>query len=156
MFNIRNLSKENRRGVSISPNGLTDWSAPALDQTLIEPICMAGIVRRPADDQHPSLILFSNPNNLDRPDGKESPGGHRDRKNLTIRLSRDDGRIWTADRVLEPGFAAYSDLAVLPSGEVLCFYERGGDPNANPPQRSSYARLTLARFPVEWVTYTGD
>ena len=34
-------------------------------------------------------ILFANPHNLDRADGKGKPGTSRDRKNLSIKLSYD-------------------------------------------------------------------
>ncbi|MFV0443370.1 MAG: exo-alpha-sialidase [Planctomycetaceae bacterium] len=148
MFNIRNLSLENRKGVSISPNGATEWSPPALVEALVEPICMASIVRRPAKGDRPALVVFANPDNLERKDGKEPPGGGRDRKNVTIQLSRDDGQTWFAKQTLEPGASAYSDLAVLPSGEVLCLYERGREGSS----RGAYARLTLARFTIDWVT----
>jgi len=152
MLNLRSQSAENRRAVTFSMDGATDWSTPQFDDALKEPICMAGIVRRSGRDGRPPLLVFSNPDNLERADGKVTPGGGRDRRNLTIQFSADDGRTWRAKRVLEPGFSAYSDLAVLDSGEVLCFYEGGGDPQGTPPTRSSYARLTLARFPIEWIT----
>ncbi len=38
-------------------------------------------------------------------------------------MSRDEGATWTVAKVLEPGTAAYSDLAVQRDGTVLCFYE---------------------------------
>jgi sialidase-1 len=41
-------------------------------------------------------------------------------------------------KLLQPGQSAYSDLAVLPDGTILCLYE-GGD------------KLTLARFGLDWV-----
>lgn len=148
LLNVRNHSLENRRAVTISPNGATDWSLPQLAEALVEPVCMAGIVRRPANDQQPSLIAYSHPDNLTRSDGKERPGEGRDRKNLTIQLSRDDAQTWYAKRTLESGSSAYSDLAVLPTGEFLCFYERGAE---QPSSRGAYGRLTLARFSAAWV-----
>ena len=42
--------------------------------------------------------------------------------------------------VLEPGPSAYSDLASLPDGTILCFYERG--------EKDPYEKLTLARIPA--------
>ncbi len=48
------------------------------------------------------------------------------RRNLTIRLSYDEGKTWPVKKVLEPGPAGYSDLAVGPDGSIFCFFERGG------------------------------
>ena len=140
MLNARTLAKENRRVVTTSPDGATHWSEPHLDDALLEPICMASMVRlskKPASDKN--RILFSNPDNLSRADGKETPGGHRDRKNLSIKLSYDEAKTWRVNKVLEADRSAYSDLAVLPDGTILCFYER--------PKL-----LTLARFNLEWLT----
>ena len=61
-------------------------------------------------------------------------------------------------RVLEPGPSAYSDLAVLPDGTILCFYERGRPGALRPGSRREdwpYARLTLARFPRAWLESGG-
>lgn len=146
MLNARNESKTHRRLVTISPNGATDWSTPKFDDTLLEPICMAGLVRyRHSDD---NLLLFSNPHNLARVDGKIEPGKSRDRRNVTIKLSRDDGQTWLPGRTVEPGASSYSDLAVTPTGTILCFYGRGPKPGF------AGTHLTLARFNLAWLTET--
>ena len=72
--------------------------------------------------------------------------GMKPRKNLTIRLSEDDGQTWPIKRVLEPGVAAYSDLACAPDGTIYCLYERGGIHNMFDTQF-----LTLARMPPGWL-----
>lgn len=144
MLNVRNESKTHRRLITISPNGATDWSTPKFDDTLLEPICMAGLVRyRYGDD---NLLLFSNPHNLARADGKAEPGKSRDRRNVTVKLSRDDGRTWLAGRAIEPAASSYSDLAVTPTGTILCFYGRGPKPGF------AGTALTLARFNLAWLT----
>jgi sialidase-1 len=71
-----------------------------------------------------------------------------DRRDLTIRLSYDEGETWPVRKLIESGPAAYSDLAVLPDGAALCFYERGQDK----PDGSPYGFLTLARFNLDWLT----
>ena len=76
----------------------------------------------------------------------------RDRRNVSIKLSYDEGKTWAANRTLEPGFSGYSDLAVLPDGAVLCFYERGGT-DGKSIYRTSL--LTVARVTEDWVT-AGD
>ncbi len=150
MLNVRSESKANRRLVTTSKDGASGWSKPQFDQGLLEPICMASIVRlseKPASDQN--RIIFANPDNLSRADGKEAAGKSRDRKNLSIKLTYDEGETWVVHKVLEPGPSAYSDLAVAKDGTILCFYERT---SAGSKTAASTARLTLARFNLEWLT----
>jgi sialidase-1 len=96
--------------------------------------------------------VFANPHNLARADGKEEPGKGRDRKNLSIKLSYDEGQTWPVNKSLEPGYSAYSDLALLPDGTILCFYERGRKSDEEKKKPTSYAGLTMARFNLEWLT----
>jgi sialidase-1 len=111
MLNIRNESPRHRRLVSISKDGISGWSAPASDEALFDPICMASIIR--VGD----WLVFSNPAG----DGKTKA-----RKDLTIRTSGDNGKTWAVSRMLEEGIAGYSDLAVRPDESLLCFFECGG------------------------------
>ena len=150
MLNIRSESPGNRRLLTYSADGATGWTKPAFHEQLWEPICMASTARvstKPAADKN--RIVFANPHNLKRADSKETPGKSRDRKNLSIKLSYDEGQTWPVDKVLEPGFSGYSDLAMLPDGTILCFYERQSTDN-----QSSYKTglLTVARFGVDWLT----
>lgn len=143
MLNARSPSKANRRLVTISPDGATKWSKPAFDDALVEPVCMGSLLSVPGTKQ----VLFSNPDNLEKAGAKvpPAPGSGRDRKNLTVRLSDGSGKTWVAKKVIEPGFSAYSDLALAKDGSVLLFYERAGE------KGNGYGRLTVARFAVEWV-----
>lgn len=152
MFNIRSESKRHRRGVATSADGGATWAEPRFDDALLEPICMGSLVRLTTEkDGGRNRLLFANPDNLARKDGKEAEGKGRDRKNLTVRVSYDEGATWAASRALEPGQSAYSDLAVR-GGEILCLYE-----NAS-VDGSDYrtGRLTLARFNLEWLTSGKD
>jgi sialidase-1 len=152
MLNVRSESKPNRRLVTVSLDGATSWSRPRFDDALLEPICMASIVRLSSKpDSDKNRFVFANPHNLERADGKESPGKSRDRMNLAIKLSYDEGQTWAVSKSLEPGPSAYSDLAVLPDGTLLCFYEHGRNDDGK-QKSSSYARLTVARFNLEWLT----
>lgn len=132
----RNVSKANRKIVVTSPDGASGWSKPEFQNRLPEPICMASIATIPGK---PGLVLFTCPDSLARDaKGKELPAGRARRHNLSVWLSRDDGRTWGPPRVLEAGPSAYSDLAVLPDGRILCLCEAGG-------------AIRLARFGLEWV-----
>ncbi|MBA4063871.1 MAG: exo-alpha-sialidase [Isosphaera sp.] len=146
VLNTRSESKANRRLVTRSPDGATRWSKPEFDDALVEPVCMAGFLAVPGPKP---VLLFSNPDNLEKAGAKAppAPGSNRDRKNVTVRVSDDGGKTWAAKRSVEAGFSGYSDLAALPDGTVLMLYERG--PADNPKAYSG--RLTLARFTVDWV-----
>jgi sialidase-1 len=150
LLNIRSESKQHRRAVAFSKDGATGWTRPAFDDALLEPICMASLARLTATPgQDRDRLLFANPHNLDRADGKTTPGVGRDRKNLTVKLSYDEGKTWPVSRVLEPGLAGYSDLAVGPDGTIFCFFERGSTDGKSVLQTRF---LTLARFNLEWLS----
>ena len=149
MLNARSESKRHRRIITTSSDGATNWSAPRFDEALLEPICMAGLVRvREPQETQSGLIAFSNPHNLARQDGKDTPGTSRNRVNVSIKLSDDEGQTWSASRTLEEGFSGYSDLAALPDGTILCFYERGST-DGKDIYRTGL--LTVARFNEAWV-----
>ena len=69
--------------------------------------------------------------------------GGRERKNLTVRVSYDEGTTWSVKRVVESGRSAYADLAMLPDVGILCLYEAG--------RERPYETLTLGRFNFEWL-----
>lgn len=145
MLSSRNTDPRNRRAVVYSRDGATGWTKPEFVDELLEPGCMAGLVIAPGLlGANRSLLLHSSPRTTDR--------AHRERKNVTIHVSQDDGRTWPARKLLQAGPSAYSDLAVLPDGTVLCLYENGkpGDTRRNGDW--AYARLTLARFNLDWLT----
>lgn len=148
LLNCRSESRVHRRLVTTSADGATKWSAPQFHADLPEPICMAGIVRV-SKGTKPNRLLFSNPDWLARADGKEAPGVGRDRKNVSLRLSYDEGTTWPVKKALEPGFSGYSDVAAAEDGMLFCLYERGSTDGTNIYKTGS---LTLARFNLEWLT----
>jgi sialidase-1 len=153
MLNSRSSSKAQRRLVTTSNDGASGWSVPRFQFDLVDPFCFASIQRLSLKKNgRRNRLLFSNPDNLARIDGKEEPGTSRDRKNLTVQLSYDEGKRWTHKRTLEPGEAGYSDLAVLPNGTILCLYEKGDEAAKGFHVES----LTLASFNLEWLTHGSD
>lgn len=134
MLVTRSASKPNRKLVAIGPDGATGWSQPMFHPELWEPVCMASVITHPS-----GVLLFSNPHTIGRDkEGREIPAGRGKRENLSIKLSRDQGRTWPVNRTLELGPSAYSDLAILPDGTVLCLYEAKED-------------IRVARFNLEWL-----
>jgi len=151
MLNVRSESKAHRRLVTISKDGATGWSTPKFDDALLEPICMGGIVRYSTAGRFgKNRILFSNPDNLSRADGKEAPGKSRDRKNVSVKLSYDEGQTWAVNKSIEPGPSMYSDIAVTKNDTILCFYGSSGSNTGL--GHFAGGRLTLARFNLEWLT----
>ena len=135
MLNIRHESKPPFRAISVSRDGISGWSKPVLDESLPEPVCMGSLLRLGAKDGK-ARLLFANPNN---------PVG-RERRNVSVRLSNDDGKTWAVTRTLEEGPSAYSDLAVGRDGTIHCFYERGA------PGKGAYRTLCVARFNEGWLS----
>lgn len=127
------------RGTALSGDGGETWSEPALARELNETPCQASLLRyNPADgDEADRMLLFSN---IDVALNAEV---HSQRKNMTVRLSRDDGRTWPVKRLINPGPSAYSCLAVLPDKTIALLYECG--------ENHPYERIRLAKFCLEWL-----
>ncbi|MBN2023978.1 MAG: exo-alpha-sialidase [Pirellulales bacterium] len=131
MLNMRNADRAQRtRLVSTSSDGGLTWSKPARDPALLEPVCQASLRRYGlAADGGRDRLLFSNPADRDA------------RRRMTVRLSHDEGESWPLSKVLHEGPSAYSCLAVLGDGTILCLYERG--------EKNPYETITLARFRLD-------
>jgi sialidase-1 len=144
MLSIRHGNRElYRRGVSYSPDGASGWTVPATDDELFDPVCMASMIRLTSkQNSDKSRLLFSNP---DSRDIEKHP-----RRNLTIKLSYDEGESWPVQKVLEPGAAGYSDLAVGPDGTIYCLYE------TNTTGTGWNYSLLLKRFNLAWLTDRND
>jgi sialidase-1 len=76
------------------------------------------------------VLLFSNPASTQR-------------VNMTVRLSRDDGKSWVASRTVHAGPSAYSNLVEIGRDLAGLLYERGQD---RPYERISFARFSLRRL----------
>ncbi len=130
LLNMRNYNREHPcRAIAVSDDGGVTFSKVTYDETLVEPVCQASIRRYGIGDSN--AILFSN------------PAQTKGRARMTVRLSEDDCETWSRSRVLHYGPAAYSCLAVLPDGTILCLYERGWS--------QPYEKIALARFSLEWM-----
>lgn len=128
MLNMRNAKSSDRhRQIATSTDAGGTWTEPKPDDALPEPICQASIRRYSwGGASGEGVILFSNPASTSK------------RINVTVRKSSDDGATWSDVRLLHEGPGAYSDLAVLPSGEVACLFECG--------EKDPYERIALAVF----------
>ena len=138
MLNMRNYDRSQKnRQVAISEDGGITWKDHWFDPVLIEPICQAAIQRfRWPQDSEGSVILFSN------------PASQEGRVNMTVRASFDEGQSWPISRELHAGPSAYSDLAVLPNGEIACFFESG--------ENQAYESILFAVFPLSALKKSED
>jgi sialidase-1 len=66
------------------------------------------------------------------------------RNQMTVKLSRDDGRSWPVSKVVYEGPASYSDLAVTQEKTILLIFESG--------KEEWYEHIAIARFDLRWLT----
>ena len=86
------------------------WSTKAVDRTLYDPPCQASLLRLARPHTKPQW-LFCHP---------AGPG----RRQLTLRLSRNEGRSWDAGSLrLKDGDSQYSSLARLANGRIGILYD---------------------------------
>ena len=100
------------RYIHISDDKGSSWTSnPAPD--LPDPGCNGAIVHYPYYGED-GCLLFVNAADPEQ------------RLNLTLRHSTDGGLTWGNGLTLVEGDAGYSDITVLPSGEIVVLYERDG------------------------------
>lgn len=137
MMSIRNNGTARRRGVSYSADGISNWTVPVTDDELFEPVCMASIIRASHQRDGKSRLLFINPDSRDIP--------KHPRRNLTARISYDEGQSWPVRKVIDTASAGYSDIAVSSKGTVYCLYE------ANTIGKGWNYSLVLKRMDLAWI-----
>ena len=142
MMNSRSQSFTNQertgyRAIAFSADAGETWTPPRPDPHLGDPQVQASLIRYSwPDGDSAGRLLFANPAPpVSRERGK--------RVRMTVRLSRDEGKTWTARRLIHEGPAAYSCLARLPDDAVGLLYEAG----SNAP----YEGIRFARFSIEWL-----
>lgn len=124
LLNVRSLAKTHQRVQVTSKDGSSGWSEPAFAKDLFEPICFGSMLRMK------DKLYFANPSNTLVKGVEGKAGQSRERKNLTLFVSSDDGKTWAKDRTIDEGWAGYSDLAA--SGDSLyVLYEKGAIGAAN-------------------------
>lgn len=136
-FNCRNYVGERRRAYSWSNDGGVSFHDHGWDESLPEPICQAGMIRFTDEKRHDkNRVLFSNP----------ASNSHRER--MTVRISYDECRTWSAGKLLHEDHAAYSNFCIASDMSIYCLYVSGSG--------RTYDGLALAHFDLEWLTDGAD
>jgi sialidase-1 len=101
------------------------------EPSLIDPGCNASIIRYTSieDGYKKNRLLFSNANNKDQ------------RKNMTIKLSYDEGITWTEGKTIYNGSSAYSSLTILKNGELGLFFEK-----------DDHTENVFVKMSLDWLT----
>ncbi len=129
MVNARANGKKMRYVHISSDEGKTWESRP--EPELIDPGCNGTIIRYTSieDGYKKNRLLFSN--------AKMEKG----RKNMTVRVSYDEGETWSEGKTIYPGGSAYSDMTILENGDIGLFFEKDG-----------YKENPFVSFSLKWLT----
>jgi sialidase-1 len=104
------------RAVAYSSDGGESFDAPFIaEPQIVSPVVQNSLMRYSATDQgaKEDLLIYS------------GPGQPKNRRDLTILTSRDEGQTWGQRTVLHEGPTAYSDLIKLDAGRVGVLFEGG-------------------------------
>ncbi|GAB4236103.1 MAG: hypothetical protein Kow00121_63470 [Elainellaceae cyanobacterium] len=128
------------RQVSISTDGGKSWSPFVSDKNLPDPRVQASILGWQPDGTY--RLLFSN------------PASQTTRKDLTVRISYDEGKSWAYSRNVRPNLhGAYSDLVIQSDNKIGLLYETGDNSDGNP---NDLDYISYAHFNLAWLTQGND
>ena len=121
MINARNqLGNMKQRIVAVSSNGGQTWDTTYFDPQLPDPVCQGAILNIGTKKGKSVLAFCNNADTVKR-------------DNLTLRISFDEGKTWTINKVIakdpvnsKGDYSAYSDLVKLDENTIGVFYEKDG------------------------------
>lgn len=129
MINSR-VNKAGKRYIHISEDEGKTWNTSPAPE-LIDPGCNASIIRytsvKNGDDKN--RLLFSNAKT------------EKERENMTVRVSYDEGKTWTKGKTIYAGSSAYSSLTILENGDIGLFFEM-----------DEHTKNPFVSFSLEWLT----
>ena len=121
MMNVRNQAGDIRaRIVAISSSGGLKWDTAYFDMNLPDPVCEGSLLTI-GKRKGKNILAFTN------------AADTRNRDNLTLRISFDDGKTWKINQVIDkapPGketdYTAYSDIVRIGKRKIGVLYEAKG------------------------------
>jgi len=131
MINARNqMDFRYCRAVTVSSDYGKTWSDPVGDRNLPDPNCQGSIIQNifQIGKYKKDLLILSN---------NDSEEG---RRNITIRLSDDNGKTWKYKKMIHNGPSAYSCLTIMPNGNIGLLYESG---NKSPYEGIDFVKIEL-------------
>lgn len=133
MINSR-VNGKSMRYVHVSTDEGKTWKSRP-EPTLIDPGCNGSIIRYTSikDGYKKNRLLFTN--------AKMEKG----RKNMTVRISYDEGKTWSEGKTIYPGSSAYSSLTILKNGDIGLFFEK-----------EEYKENPFLSFSLKWLTNGND
>ena len=115
------------RAVAYSGNGYCDFTPLCPDKALTDPICFGSCATYARDGVHG--IIFANCDH------------EKERKNVTVKLSLDDGRTWSFSKVIDAERGGYVECGVdNRTGDIFVLYEENWG-----------AKCHLAIFDLDWL-----
>ena len=120
LVNSRVNSNDSRYSHISKDNGQT-W-ATYKNKDLQDPGCNASLVK------HDELLLFTN------------AFDSKYRKNLSLSISKDQGRTWAKNQTIYKGESAYSSMTKLKNGDIGVFFEK-----------DNYTKNVFVRIPKSWL-----
>lgn len=119
LLNMRGGRPKNRESIgysrihALSKDGGLSFEKAYHENSLIEPVCNGAICNYNKNGKPTKWLAFTNPSDTTK------------RKNLTLKMSANDGSTWKTVCVIHEGPSAYSDLVTLPNGSIAVLYENG-------------------------------
>lgn len=100
------------RAKAFSADGISGWGEAHIDEALVDPVCFGSAVKYRAKDGK-YLILHVNCEDS------------KDRKNIVLKVSEDDGATWSIRRTIDAERGGYVDIAADEGrGVIYVLYER--------------------------------
>lgn len=124
-MSIRNRTKGAGRKVSRSTDRGTTWTRPIAEYQLVDPACNGDLIALTAEQ----LRQIGVTDVIGECAAKQGMMLHSiaadpaDRKNVTLYYSLDKGAHWRELTNVTTAGSSYSALALMPDGELGCFYE---------------------------------
>lgn len=125
---LMSVRRNGQRGYNISEDGGCTWGRQGLWPEIDVNACNGDMIRYPAAGG--TLLLHSVPD-------------HRTRRNVSVFMSRDEGRTWPEKRVVCPYDSVYSSLTVLADGTIGIYIEENPTPAG--------CELWFMNFSPEWL-----